>query len=111
MLKLKNYNALLQHFVIFLTLMLLVSCSEKNYFLPDRWKRNRHYWQNKEAIEFETVIKPYREKLDKELNEVLAYSPKTIDKIGDWQTPMGNLLSDITLKRSEPIFNSREKNQ
>ena len=43
------------------------------------------------------------------MKEVLAYSPITIDKVGEWQTPMGNLLADITLKRSETIFNSREK--
>ena len=33
MLKLKNYNVLLQHFVIFLTLTILVSCGEKKMFV------------------------------------------------------------------------------
>lgn len=110
MLKLKNYNALLQHFVIFLTLTVLISCGEKKMFVTKiAGKEIGITDKNKEVAAFEEIIKPYRVNIDKDLNEVLAYAPKTIDKVGEWQTPMGNLLSDITLKRSEAIFNSREK--
>jgi len=63
----------------------------------------------KNKSEIEKVIKPYRENIDKDLNEVLAFSPVTLDKGGEWQTSIGNLLADITFERSNLIFNLREK--
>ncbi|MBP8158152.1 MAG: 5'-nucleotidase C-terminal domain-containing protein, partial [Flavobacterium sp.] len=54
-------------------------------------------------------IKPYRDNIDKDLSLVLANAPETIDKSGEWQTPMGNFLSDITFDKSNKIFQLREK--
>lgn len=61
-----------------------------------------------ESAEIEKIIKPYREKIDADLNTVLSFAPETIDKSGKWQTPMGNFLSDITLEKSNAVF-EREK--
>ncbi|MFD0779278.1 hypothetical protein ACFQZF_13195 [Flavobacterium myungsuense] len=65
--------------------------------------------KNKEIPSIEEFIKPYRENIDKDLNTILAYAPQTIDKTGEWQTTIGNLLADVTLQRSNLIFSSREK--
>lgn len=110
MVKLKNYNALLQHFVIFLTFIFLVSCGEqKTYVTKIEGKKIGITDQYKASPSIEEIIKPYRENIDKDLNIVLAYAPETLDKSGEWQTPIGNFLADITLQRSNSIFNSREK--
>lgn len=110
MVNLKNYKALLQHFVIFLTLILLVSCSQqRNYVAKIEGKELEITDKSKDNPLIEAFIKPYRENIDKDLNNVLAYSPQTLDKSGEWQTTIGNLLADITLQRGNLIFNAREK--
>ncbi len=109
MAKLKNYNSSLQHFVIFLTLLLFVSCvNHKLYISKIEGKKIGITNENKDLAAFEDVIKPYRETIDKDLNTVLAYAPETIDKNGEWQSNIGNLLADITLQRSNSIFKTRE---
>lgn len=109
MAKLKNYNSSLQHFVIFLTFLLFISCGgNKIYVSKIEGKKIGITNENKDLIQFEDLIKPYRENIDKDLNTVLAYAPETIDKNGEWQTTIGNLLADSTLEKSNPIFTKRE---
>ena len=80
MAKLKNYNSSLQHFVIFLTFLLFVSCANhKLYISKIEGKKIGITNENKDLAAFEDVIKPYRETIDKDLNTVLAYAPETID--------------------------------
>lgn len=108
MTKLKNYKALSQHFVIFLTILLFISCAQKNLFVTKiEGKEIGITDTNIEIPTIEEYIKPYREHIDKDLNIVLAYAPQTLDKSGEWQTTIGNLLADVTLQRSNVIFNSR----
>ena len=110
MAKLKNYNSLLQHFVIFLTLLLFISCANTPLFVSRiEGKKIGITNENIDLATFEDVIKPYRENIDKDLNTVLAYAPETIDKTGEWQSSIGNLLADVTLERSNSIFNKREQ--
>ncbi|RYX79963.1 hypothetical protein EON73_05995 [bacterium] len=56
----------------------------------------------------EEFITPYRNHINNDLNTVLAYAPENIDKIGKWQTKIGNLQSTITLAAANKIFNQRE---
>lgn len=110
MVNLKKYNALVLHFVIFLTFLFAVSCGTPKFNVTKiEGKQIGITNSNPEVAEIENYIKPYREKIDQDLNAPLAYAPETIDKSGQWQTPMGNLLSDVTLKRGNPVFQSREK--
>ena len=110
MTKLKNYNALFQHFVIFLTLLLFIACAQSKMFVTKiEGKEIGITDKNKEIPSIEEFVKPYRENIDKDLNTILAYAPQTIDKTGEWQTTIGNLLADVSLQRSNLIFSSREK--
>ncbi len=110
MVKLKNYNVVLKHFVLLLTFASLISCAEKKYAVTRiEGKEIAITDKNTEVAEIENFIKPYRDNIDKDLSLVLANAPETIDKSGEWQTPMGNFLSDITLEKANPIFQSREK--
>lgn len=110
MVKLKNYNVVMKLFVLLLTFHIAVSCAEKKYFVTKI--EGKQIGVTKEFIEsipIEDIIKPYRNKIDADLNAVLANAPETIDKNGEWQTPMGNFLSDITFEKSNKIFQLREK--
>jgi len=111
MVKLKNYNGVLTLFVIFLTFFLVVSCSKQHYQVS-KIEGKRITITDKEFQEpaIENYIKPYRENINKELDSVLAYCPVTLDKsTGKWQTPIGNLMADVTLQRGNVVFKAREK--
>lgn len=110
MVKLKNYNVVLKHFVLLLTFTSLISCAEKKYTVTRiEGKQIAITAQNSEQTQIENFIKPYRDRIDKDLSLVLSNAPETLDKSGEWQTPMGNFLSDITFEKSNFIFQLREK--
>lgn len=61
---------------------------------------------SKEAIE--TVIKPYKEKVEKEMNTILSYTPKELNRTdGELESSLGNLMADMCYERANPVFNSR----
>ena len=110
MVKLKKYNLLLQQFVLFLTFCALLSCTSQKFALTKiEGKQIAINSTSSDVASIDSYIKPYREHIDKDLNTVLANAPQTIDKSGQWQSPMGNLLADVTLQKSNPVFVSREK--
>lgn len=110
MVKLKNYKVVLKHFVLLLTFIFVISCAEKKYEVTKiEGKEIGITDKNSEVAEIENFIKPYRDKIDADLNKVLANAPETLDKSGEWQTPMGNFLADITFEKSEKVFQMREK--
>ena len=90
MVKLKKYNGFLKLFVIFLTLFLISSCSKNNYNLTKiEGKQLPVTEKAAETPEIENFIKPYRDHINKDLDNVLAYCPETLDKsTGKW---LGNL--------------------
>jgi 2',3'-cyclic-nucleotide 2'-phosphodiesterase (5'-nucleotidase family) len=111
MVKLKKYNGFLKLFVIFLTLFFLFSCSSKNYNVTKiEAKQLSISEKNAETQEIENFIKPFRENINKDLDNVLAYCPETLDKsTGKWQTTIGNLLADVCLEKGCQVFKTREK--
>lgn len=60
------------------------------------------------SAEIDNFIQPYRDKIDADMNTVLAFAPQTIDKTGKLQTPIGNLFSDMTLESANFILTKRE---
>lgn len=111
MVNLKNYSVVLKQFVLLLTFSIIVSCGSKNYDVS-RIEGKKIGISEKQSSdsEIEGFIKPYREHIDKDLSEVLAYCPETLEKSkGEWQTNIGCFLADITLEKSNEIFVSREK--
>lgn len=110
MVNLKNYNGVVKHFVLLLTFIAIISCGEKKYVITRiEGKQIGITDKNSEVAVIEKFIKPYRSKIDADLNTILANAPETIDKSGEWQTPMGNFLADITFEKSEKVFQMREK--
>lgn len=110
MVKLKKYNGFLKLFVIFLTLFSLFSCSQKNYNLTKiEGKQLPITEKQAETPAIESYIKPYRDHINKDLDNVLAYCPETLDKsTGKWQTSIGNLLADVCVERGNIVFKERE---
>lgn len=62
--------------------------------------------------DIEAFIKPYRAHVNKTLDSVLAYAPKTYSKKeGTLNTAIGNLMADIVLAQANPFFKSKTKNE
>lgn len=100
----------MKHFVLLLTFIAVISCAEKKFHITRiEGKEIGITDKNSEVAQIENFIKPYRENIDKDLNTVIANAPETLDKTGQWQTPMGNFLADITFEKSERVFQMREK--
>lgn len=119
MVNLKNYNVVLKHFVLLLTFIAVISCAEKKFAVTKIEGKEIEITNVKselpgskvseQAKQIETFIKPYRDRIDEDLNKVLANAPETLDKSGQWQTSMGNFLADITLEKAGSVFQLREK--
>lgn len=57
----------------------------------------------------EDYITPYRNHINKDLSEVLATAPTTLDKsTGKWQTPIGNLLADVAFAYGNKAFEKQQ---
>jgi 2',3'-cyclic-nucleotide 2'-phosphodiesterase (5'-nucleotidase family) len=109
MVKLKNYNIVLKHFVLILTFGLFFSCAQKKYQIS-RIEGKKIEIKNtiSESAEIENFIKPYRDNINNDLSQVLSFAPLAMDKNGVWQTSIGNFLSDITLEKTNTVFQKRE---
>lgn len=56
----------------------------------------------------ENTIKPYREKVEKEMTTVISYTPINLNRTdGDLESSLGNLMADLCYQRANPVFNSR----
>ncbi|WP_269224923.1 5'-nucleotidase C-terminal domain-containing protein [Flavobacterium eburneipallidum] len=111
MVNLKNYKDVLKLFVIFLTFLLVASCGKQTYNVTKiEGKKIPITASEKQNPDIEAFIKPYREHIDQDLSNVLAYCPETLDKSnGKWQTSIGNLMADVTLQGGNTVFLYREK--
>jgi 2',3'-cyclic-nucleotide 2'-phosphodiesterase (5'-nucleotidase family) len=111
MVNLKKYSCVLKLFVIFLTLFFVVSCSKQSYYVTKiEGKRIPVTDKASQNQDIENYVKPYREHINKDLDNILAYCPETLDKSdGKWQTTIGNLMADVTLQRGNLVFKAREK--
>ena len=57
---------------------------------------------------FLNTIKPYREKVEKEMTTVISYTPINLYRTdGDLESSLGNLMADLCYERANPVFNSR----
>lgn len=110
MVNLKKYNEVLKLFVIFLTFFFVFSCtSTKMQVSTIEGKQIPITDKENQVTEIENFIKPYRERINKDLDSVLSYCPITLDKKTiNWQTTIGNLMADVTLKKGNTVFKARE---
>ncbi|AMA48576.1 MULTISPECIES: 5'-nucleotidase C-terminal domain-containing protein [Flavobacterium] len=60
--------------------------------------------------EYETLILPYRQQINKDLDKVLAYNPQLLDKTKGtkFQSNIGDLFAEIILERSSQVLKERE---
>jgi 2',3'-cyclic-nucleotide 2'-phosphodiesterase (5'-nucleotidase family) len=99
----------IKHFVVFVTLSCLFSCKQKPPVLS---KIAASQMQIDSSFitsdSVEVFLQPYSKRLNQVLDSALTYAPKKISKgDGEYNTTAGNLLADIMLSETRPIFKSR----
>lgn len=99
----------IKHFVVFITIGCLFSCNEKQPKLSQIVASQVQIDSSFAASDsVEAFLHPYSKRLNQVLDSTLAYAPKKISKgDGEYNTTAGNLLADIMLSETQPIFESR----
>ena len=92
--------------ILFITIFSIQNC-ENNYVLQgNRIEVNNNVKSDKEIVEF---ITPYKNKVDSKMDSILAYSPTNYDKKnGLLNTAIGNMMADVALKLSNPVYKARK---
>ncbi len=99
----------MKHFVVFITIVLLTACAERPPTLT--LIEGKQLPINSEVPSndsIETFLQPFRNRVNSVVDSVLAFAPKEIVKTdGKLNTSEGNLMADILMAQSQPIFRSR----
>ncbi|MDN3665436.1 5'-nucleotidase C-terminal domain-containing protein [Algibacter miyuki] len=94
---------------ILLNIFVFSSCKEQNLHLSKIEGKQIAITDSIENnTEIEAYIKPFRDRIENDLDSVLAYSVDTYTKKdGEYNTAIGNFMADAVYSESNPIFKSR----
>ena len=111
MVNVKKNTTYFRYFVILLTFSVFISCKSGEYQNYKVEGKKIGVTDTKgESTEIEAYIAPYRANITKDLDNILAFSPETLDKSkGKWQTAIGNLLAQVVFDLGNPVFEKREQ--
>lgn len=111
MVKLNNNNQKISQFVIFLFFALFfAACSSKYNLQKYDYQRIELNANASKKTEIETFLAPYQQQIQDDLNKVLCMNLENLDKtqkIGQYQSVMGNWMSDVCLAYAKKIFEQR----
>ena len=97
------------NYLVFFLLIGITSCKKETYSLykieGKQLKTDSTVTEKKAITDF---IKPYKQKLNNELNTVLCTTPIDLTRNdGDLESTLGNLMADICYTQGNPIFKKR----
>lgn len=96
--------------IFFLIFLSLASCKFSSNYTPERIEGKQleitpDIPADDSIAEF---IRPYQEKIDHEMNMILAYTPVDLQKSdGDLNTAIGNMMADALMELGSPVFEKR----
>jgi 5'-nucleotidase len=95
--------------ILFFTITLLFSCNnEPQHLVKIEGKQlpvTENIYSNKTI---EAIIIPYKEKVLKEMNTLLSFSPNNLVRTdGELESSLGNLIADLCFQRANPVFEAR----
>ncbi len=113
MAKLKHFDILnIKHYVIFITFMVLTSCKNAPEHLTELTGKQIAIDSSFTTVDsIQKFIQPFHDRVESILDSTLAYAPFVISKTdGKFNTTAGNLMADIVLSETNPIFKKRTGN-
>lgn len=95
--------------ICFFTILLIISCKKEPLVLTKIKGKQLPITEGINSNkDIENFIKPYKEKVDKEMNTPLSFAPINLERTdGILESSLGNLLADLCYKKAAPIFKSR----
>jgi 2',3'-cyclic-nucleotide 2'-phosphodiesterase (5'-nucleotidase family) len=111
MVKVKKSMQVIKHFVLILTLIVLGSNSYAQLAIAKIEGKQININETSGSVGFLTAFTmPYKNRIDKEMDDVLATCPETLDKSKGnlYQSNIGDLIADLTLSKTIPVFKKRE---
>ena len=91
--------------ILFLLFLTVENCEPKYILSGNKIEINKDINDDGEVIDF---IKPYKKNIDKHMDSVLSYASIDYDKKnGLLNTAIGNMMADVTLNLSNPIYKAR----
>lgn len=110
LLTLSSYKLIMnfKHFSFIICLLFLVACQQDYSVSKIEGKRISISDSLGTNQEFEAFIKPFREKVTKDLDSTIAIANENYSKKdGELNTAIGNFMADAVLELSNPIFKKR----
>ena len=97
--------------LLYFTLLLFINCkNEPQYLVKIEGKLLpiTEEISSKKAIE--EIIQPYKEKVEKEMNTILSYTPINLTRAdGELESTLGNLMADMCYNRANTVFKTQTK--
>ncbi len=95
--------------ILFFTIIILFSCNNKPQHLVKIEGKQLPVTEKINSNKtIEEIIIPYKEKVEKEMNTVLSFTPINLVRTdGKLESSLGNLMADLCFQRANPVFNSR----
>lgn len=90
----------------FLSVLIFLSSCTRQIYQVEKTEYSQNTSIDENLTEDETlnqIIKPYKEKLDGEMNRVISYTPIDLHKDG-FNSPLANLNCDMVLEESNLIY-------
>lgn len=99
----------LKQFVVFITFCFLFSCKQDKGQLSKISAVQLQIDTSLASVDsIDAFVKPFKKRIDEVLDSTLAYAPKAILlRDGILNTSMGNLMADIVLEETKPVFKSK----
>jgi len=100
----------IKYILNFCFLLLIFSCKPLNISKIEGKRLNVD--ENLTANQnIENFIKPYREKVNRDLDSIISFAPETYSKSdGELNTAIGNLMADAVYNEGNPVFFKRTGN-
>jgi 2',3'-cyclic-nucleotide 2'-phosphodiesterase (5'-nucleotidase family) len=104
-----DFCAMNSLFKTIVLLFVLVSCKQNEYTLT---KIEGQQIEINDSISgdvvFDSVLKPFRERVENQLSEVLAYNVRDMNRAdGPLNSSIGNMMADAVMELGNPVFNSQ----
>jgi 2',3'-cyclic-nucleotide 2'-phosphodiesterase (5'-nucleotidase family) len=98
-----------KYVILLFSILILSACKKQEVYLNKIEGTQINISDSLEINQnIEDFVKPYRERVNADLDSVLAYAVDTYSKSdGDYNTAIGNMLADAVYEQSNPIFKSR----
>ena len=98
-----------KYFAILLIALSLYSCKKETFTL-NKIEGKQINISDTLAVnqDIEGFIKPFRERINKDMDSVISYAPETyIKNDGEYNTAIGNLMADLVFEQGNLVFNKR----